>query len=73
MKKLKLNLENLDGTEVLSRAQLKNLLGGFSGEVVKKKCCPTNQCSSSSCSECVEVPPGHTATCTQPGSQICDC
>ena len=29
MKKLKLNLQNMEGAEVLSREQLKTILGGF--------------------------------------------
>ncbi len=32
MKKLKLNLQNFEGAEVLTRMQLKNVMGGSGGE-----------------------------------------
>ena len=39
MKKLKLNLQQIDSAEVLTRSQLKKVLGGLSGS----NTCPTGE------------------------------
>lgn len=53
MKKLKLNLSNLEGAEVLTREQLKKVMGGSgSGDL-----CPSN------CSGGCKNDEGHTGNC----------
>ncbi len=47
MKKLKLNLQNFEGAEVLTRMQLKNVMGGSGGESGSGPNC-TDKCSSDS-------------------------
>lgn len=42
MKKLKLNFQNIEGALVLTREQLKTVMGGSGGSGTKKKC--TSSC-----------------------------
>ncbi|MBW7891508.1 MAG: hypothetical protein H3C48_10895 [Chitinophagaceae bacterium] len=78
MKKLKLNFQHFDDTEVLTREQLKKITGGegsdSGGGTKKQKCCPKNDCNSPQCSSCVVIPPGHHADCSaNANSQVCNC
>ena len=79
MKKLRLNLQNIEGSPVLTREQLKKVLGGddpgSDGGSTRKKCCPKDNCSSAQCSTCVTIPSGSHADCSGNGSnsQVCNC
>jgi len=68
MKKLKLDFQSLNA-EVLTRNQLKQILGGDDGSGGgaggKYKCCPKGQPDSQFCSTCVTVPAGSHAVCSQ--------
>lgn len=48
MKKLKLNLQHLENAEVLTRSQLKNVLGGGSDLDTTKACDPVTCAAKSS-------------------------
>lgn len=72
MKKISLRNLNLKEVEKLSREQLKNVLGGFTGlteDVTyaehdgRYKCCPKGDPTSSQCSECVEADSGDMVSC----------
>lgn len=67
MKKLKLDLQSLNA-EVLTRSQLKNVLGGLGSNPGSGggsyKCCPKDQPDSQFCSTCVDVPTGSHAVCS---------
>lgn len=70
MKKLILKRPDFKDGEVLTRSQLKKVLGGDgSGSggsgTVKKKCCYTNP---TGCSVCVDVPAGSSASCPSGGT-----
>ncbi|WP_291403828.1 hypothetical protein [Daejeonella sp.] len=69
MKKLSLKMKGIG--EMLSREQMKNVLGGRASEVEveggegrKYQCCPGPGNGTVSCSECVFVPSGSHAQCT---------
>ena len=68
MKRLKLNLQSLNA-EVLTRSQLKQILGGDDGSTPGDgglyKCCPAGQPNSSSCSTCIILEKGYSGTCAQ--------
>jgi len=75
MKKFKLNLQHLGNAEVLTRSQLKNVLGGGALETTNKggnyKCCPTGQSDSQFCSSCVYVPAGSHPVCANGSPYLC--
>jgi len=70
MKKLVLNKTTFSGGEVLSRAQLKKVLGGTETTTTKKTCEPTacnsgNDCGTDGCKSCYNtgVNPGDKGSC----------
>ncbi|HEY4326118.1 MAG TPA: hypothetical protein VGN20_19165 [Mucilaginibacter sp.] len=68
MKKLQLKALEIGAKEVLSRAQLKNVLGGTGTDTSGPgyfKCCPGGDKNSPQCSTCSFVPSGSHCTCTQ--------
>lgn len=66
MKKLSLKIKGIG--EMLSRAQMKNVLGGRAFEVEGGaggyKCCPGPGNGTVQCSDCIVPPSGTTPTCT---------
>jgi len=69
MKKISLKSLNLKEVEKLSREQLKHVMGGTSGSGGGSgsrwvMCCPEGIGAGVSCSTCVEVKPGNTASCS---------
>ena len=67
MKKLKLNLQQFPGAEVLTRSQLKNVLGGTNipltqGGCLSKGCSSDSDCGGN-CPKCVNVNPTYGNIC----------
>ncbi len=74
MKKLNLKLGGIK--EMLSREQMKKVVGGdgygyYDSNSKSYRCCPGAFAINIQCSECVTVPAGYTASCTMGNLTAC--
>ncbi|HXH98688.1 MAG TPA: hypothetical protein VNI52_00335 [Sphingobacteriaceae bacterium] len=69
MKKLNFKLGGIG--EMLTKEQMKKVVGGDYGGKKGYQCCPGPGDGGIDCSDCVEVKPGETATCTQGNKTAC--